>query len=122
LYRRRNTSVKKYILSSLQTVDTIVAKTETTETLVTIKLTDNLIATADPEDTATSVRKRIADHRSIQTKNKQEQKRSTKASSMTVQTDISTITLRNSSNNMSLSTRKEVTKIQRQRQIMLSKA
>jgi GTPase Era involved in 16S rRNA processing len=80
LYRRRNTPVKECILSSLQTVDIIVAKIEaktmtetmtetttettetTTETLVTIRHTD----TADPEDVAMSARKRIADHRNIQ--------------------------------------------------------
>jgi hypothetical protein len=91
LYRRKNISVKEYILSSLQTVNTIIAKTETTETttettetLVTIEHTDNLITIADPEDTAISVRKRIANYRNIQTKNRQEQKRSTKASSITV--------------------------------------
>jgi hypothetical protein len=125
LYRRRNIPVKEHILPSLQTVNTIVAKTkttETTETLVAIEHTDNLIATADPEDTAMSVRKRIADHRSIQTRNRQEQKRPTKASSITVQTDASTIALKNSSNNMLLSTKKKVTKIQRQRQIMSLKA
>jgi hypothetical protein len=46
--------------------------TETTETLITIEYTDNLITTADSEDAAMSVRKRIADHRNIQTKNRQE--------------------------------------------------
>jgi hypothetical protein len=96
--------------------------TETTKTLVTIEYTDNLITTADPEDAAISARKKIADHRSIQTKNRQEQKRPTKASSITVQTDALTIALKNSSSNMSLSVKKEVTKIQRQRQIMSLKA
>jgi hypothetical protein len=76
LYRRKNTLVKKYILSSLQTIDTIIAKTETTKTitkttettktLVTIEYTDNLITTADPENVVISVKKRIADYRNIQ--------------------------------------------------------
>jgi hypothetical protein len=73
--------------------------------------------TADPEDVVTSARKRIADHGSIQTRNGQERKRPTKASSMTAQTDASTITLRNGSSSTSLSAKKEVTKTQRQRQM-----
>jgi hypothetical protein len=140
LHGRRNTPVKERILlgriiPSLRTVDTIVTKieaettteiatetTETTETLVAIGHTDNLIATADPRDVATSARKRIAGHGSIQTRNGQERKRPTKASSMTAQTDASTIALRNGSSNTSLSARKEVTKIQRRRQMTPLKA
>ena len=96
--------------------------TKTTETLVATEHTDNLIAIADPGDVTTSARKRIADYRSIQTRNGQERKRPTKASSMTAQTDTSTITLRNGSSNTSSSAKKEVTKIQRQRQTTPLKA
>jgi hypothetical protein len=69
------------------------------------------IATADLRDVATSARKKIADYRSIQTRNKQEWKRLTKASSITAQTDASTIALKNGLSNTLLSVKKEVTKI-----------
>jgi len=123
LHRRRNTLVKECILPSLQTINIIITKikaktttkittktTKTTKTLVAIKHTDNQIAIADPKDVATSTRKRIANHKSIQTRNRQEQKRPTKASSITAQTDALTITLRDSLSNTLLSVRKGVTK------------
>ena len=74
------------------------------------------------KEVATSARKRIADHGSTRTRNGQERRRPTKASSMTAQTDASTIALRNGSSNTSLSARKEVTKIQRRRQMTPLKA
>ena len=78
--------------------------------------------TTDLGDAATFARKRIADHRNIQIRNGQEQRKPTKASSMTAQMDASTIALKNGSSNTSLNARKEVTKIQRQRQMTPSKA
>ena len=66
--------------------------------------------TVDLEDVVTSARKRIADHGSIQTRNGQERKRPTKASSITAQTDASTITLRDCSSNTLSSARKGVMK------------
>jgi hypothetical protein len=71
-------------VAKTETTETTTETTETTKTLVATKYTDNLITTVDPGDAAMSARKRIADYGSIQTKNRQEQKRSTKASSMTV--------------------------------------
>jgi hypothetical protein len=68
LHKRRNTLVKERILPSLQiAATTIKAETtaETTETLVATKHTNNLIATADLRDVATSARKRIANYRNI---------------------------------------------------------
>jgi hypothetical protein len=62
---------KTKLRRTLQTVDIIVTKieaettTEMTETLVAIEHTDNLIATTDLGDVATSARKRIAVYRSI---------------------------------------------------------
>jgi hypothetical protein len=85
--------------------------TKTTETLVTIGHTDNLIAIVDSRDVAMSTRKKIANYRSIQIRNRQERKRPTKASSITTQIDASTITLRNGLSSTSLSAKKEVIKI-----------
>ena len=82
--------------------------TEMTEMIKTTPETPK--TTVNPRDIATSARKRIASHGSIQTRNRQERKRPTKASSMTVQTDASTITLRNGLSSTSLSVKKEVTK------------
>ena len=82
--------------------------TETTEMTKTTPKTPK--TTVNSKDIATSTRKRIASHRSIQTRNRQEQKRPTKASSMTVQIDASTITLRNGLSSTSLSVKKEVIK------------
>jgi hypothetical protein len=66
LYRRRRT-LTKGLLSLQIAATTIKAETitETTETLVAIKHTDNLIATADLKDVAMSAKKRIADYRNI---------------------------------------------------------
>ena len=118
-YRRRSTLTKGLLslqiaattIKTKTTTKTTKIATKTTKTLVAIKHTDNLIAIADLRDVATSARKRIANLRSIQTRNRQERKRPTKASSMTAQTDTSTIALRNSSSNTLLNARKEVTKI-----------
>ena len=54
---------------------------------------------------------KIANHGSIQTRNRQERKRPTKASSITAQTNASIIALRNGLSNTLLSARKEVIKI-----------
>ena len=118
LHRRRNTLVKECILlgripPSLQTANIIVAKIKAETTTKTMTKTTTKIVTkttADLEDVATSARKRIANHGSIQTRNRQERKRPTKASSITAQTDASTITLRDSSSNTLSSTRKGVMK------------
>ena len=118
LHRRRNTLVKERILPerippSLQTADIIMAKIKAETTTKTMTKTTTKIATkmtVDLEDVATSARKRIANHGSIQTRNRQERKRPTKASLITAQTDASTITLRDSLSNTLLSARKGVTK------------
>jgi hypothetical protein len=109
LHKRRSTSTKG--LPSLQIAATTIKTETTTKTLVAIKHTDNLIATADLRDVATSARKKIANYRSIQIRNRQERKRLTKASSITVQTNASTITLKNGLSSTLLSAKKEVTKI-----------
>jgi hypothetical protein len=118
-YRRRSTPTKG--LPSLRiaattiktetTTETTGIATETTETLVAIGYTDSLIGTADLGDVATSAGKRIADYKSIRTRNRQERKRLTKASSITAQIDASTIALRNGSSNTLLSAKKEVTRV-----------
>jgi hypothetical protein len=103
LHRRRNTLVKERILPSLRiATTTIKAETtaETTETLVATEHTDNLIATADLKDVATSARKRIADYGNIQMRSGQERRRPTRASSTTA--------LRNTLSS-TLSTAKETT-------------
>jgi hypothetical protein len=64
-----------------------------------------------------SARKKTTDHRNIRIRNRQEQKKLTKASLITAQKDVLIIALRNGSSNMLLSARKEITKIQRQKQI-----
>jgi hypothetical protein len=118
LHGRRNTLVKERILlgripPSLRTTDIIVAKIKAKTMTETMTKTTTKIATkttADLEDVATFARKRIANHGSIQTRNRQERKRPTKASSITAQTDASTITLRDSLSNTLLSARKGVTK------------
>jgi hypothetical protein len=118
LHGRRNTLVKERILPerippSLQTANIIVAKIKAETTTKTMTETTTEIATettVDLEDVATSARKRIANHGSIQTRNGQEQKRPTKASLITAQTDASTITLRDSSSNTLSSARKGVIK------------
>ena len=114
MHRRRNTLVKECIPPSLQTTNIIIAKIKAETMTKTMTETTTKIATkttADLEDVATSARKRIANHGSIQTRNRQERKRPTKASSITTQTDASTIALRNNSSNTLLSARKEVMKI-----------
>ena len=60
-----------------------------------------------------SARKKTADHRNIRIRNKQEQKKPTKASSITAQKNILIIILRNSLSNILLNIRKEITKIQK---------
>ena len=126
LHRRRNTLVKECILlgripPSLRTADIIMAKikAETMTEIMTKIMTKTMTktttkiatkTTADLEDVATFARKRIANHGSIQTRNRQERKRPTKASSITAQTDASTITLRDSSSNTLSSVRKGVIK------------
>jgi hypothetical protein len=127
LHKRRSTPTKG--LPSLQTIDIIVTKIAamplTVHPAIAV-VTDGPTATVEPpvdrKHVATSARKKIADHKSIQIRNGQERKRPTKASSITVQTDASTITLRNGSSSTSLSAKKEVTKIQRQRQMTPLKA
>jgi hypothetical protein len=122
LYKRRSTLTKG--LPSLQIATTtiktetttkitktITETTKTTKTLVAIKHTDNLIATVDLRDVATSAKKRIAGYGNIQIRNRQERKRLIKASLITAQMDTSTIALRNSLSSILLSAKKEVTKI-----------
>jgi hypothetical protein len=86
--------------------------TETTKIMTKItKMTKTLVAIKHLGDVAMSNRKKIANYGNIQMRSRQERKRPTRASLITVQRDASTITLRNSSSNTSLSARKEVTKI-----------
>jgi hypothetical protein len=54
-----------------------------------------------------STRKKTADYRNIRIKNKQKQKRFIKTNLITVQKNILTIALRNSSSNILLNTRKK---------------
>jgi hypothetical protein len=71
---------------------------------------------------AISARKKTTDYRNIRIRSRQEQKKPTKASLITIQKDILIIVLRNGLSNISLNTRKKVTKIQRQKQITYLKA
>jgi phosphopantothenoylcysteine synthetase/decarboxylase len=68
-----------------------------------------------------SARKKTTDYRNTRIRNKQEQKRPTKTSLITIQKNTSTIALRNGSNNILLNTRKEITKTQKQKQIKFLK-
>jgi hypothetical protein len=58
-------------------------------------------------------RKKTADYRNTQIRNKQKQKRLIKISSITIQKDISIIGLKNGSSNILLNTREKITKIQK---------
>jgi hypothetical protein len=88
-------------------------------------VTDRLVAIIEPlidrKHVAISARKKTADHRNIQIKSRQKQKKPTKTSSITIQKNILIIALRNGLSNMLLNARKEITKIQRQKQIIYLK-
>jgi hypothetical protein len=78
---------------------------------------NGLVVTVEPlidrKHVIMSARKKTADHRNIRIRNKQEQKKHTKANLITAQKNISIIVLRNGSSNILLSIRKEITKIQK---------
>jgi hypothetical protein len=69
-----------------------------------------------------SARKKTTDYRNIRIRSGQERKKPIKTSSIIVQKDISIIVLRNSSSNILLNIRKEITKIQKRKQIIYLKA
>jgi hypothetical protein len=70
---------------------------------------------------AISTRKKTTDYRNIRIRSGQEQKKPTKTSSITAQKNALIIALRNGLSNMLLNTKKEITKIQRQKQIIYLK-
>jgi hypothetical protein len=90
-----------------------------------VVITDGLVVTVetpiDRKHIVMSARKKTTDYRNTRIRNEQKQKRLIKASSITAQKDVLTIALRNGSSNILLNARKEVTKIQRQKQIIFLK-
>jgi hypothetical protein len=90
-----------------------------------IVVTDRLVVIIetliDRKHVIISTRKKTTNHRNIRIKNRQKQKKPTKTSSITTQKDILIIALRNGSSNILLNTRKEITKIQKQKQIIYLK-
>jgi hypothetical protein len=86
---------------------------------IIIIVTDRLVVTVEllinQKYIIISTRKKTADYRNIWIKNKQKQKNPTKTSLITAPKNILIIVLRNSLNNILLSTRKEITKIQKQK-------
>jgi hypothetical protein len=85
-------------------------------------ITNGLVVTVEPlidqKYIVISTRKKTTDYRNIRIRNKQKQKKLIKASLITIQKNALIIALRNGSSNMLLSTRKETTKIQKQKQII----
>jgi hypothetical protein len=77
-------------------------------------VTNGLVVTVEPlidrKHIIISARKKTTDYRNIRIKNKQKRKRPTKTNLITVQKKILIIILRNSSSNILLNTRKEITK------------
>jgi hypothetical protein len=69
-----------------------------------------------------SARKKTTDYRNIRIRSGQERKKLIKAISITAQKNALIIALRNGSSNILLNTRKEVIKIQKQKQITYLKA
>jgi hypothetical protein len=104
LHRRRNTLVKEYILPSLQTIDTIVAKIKA-ETMIKTTTKIATKTTIDLGDVAMSARKRIANYRNIQRWNAIKLRTSTKATLVIELEDSLTTTLRNALNSISLTTK-----------------
>jgi hypothetical protein len=88
-------------------------------------VTDGLVVTVEPpinqKHIIISARKKTTDHRNIRIRNKQEQKKLIKTSLITIQKNVSIIALRNGLSNILLSTRKEIIKIQKQKQIIFLK-
>ena len=103
--RRRNTLIKDLTLPSLQIAATIIkikAEIATkTETDITANRTDDRIAAADLGDVATSVRRKNADHGSIQRMSVRRLRRNTRPDSVIEPKADTTIDLRTDLSNIS---------------------
>jgi hypothetical protein len=88
-------------------------------------VTDRLVATIEllinRKYIIISTRKKTTDYKNIRIKNKQKQKKPTKTNLITAQKNVLTIALKNGSSNILLNTKKEITKIQKQKQIIFLK-